>query len=146
MTSPSVYLRLLQLRYSNRYLLQLYYNLYSLEIQKENWLTKKLLSKIINIREVIKTELEEFLKDIQNQKKQELLTKIGFYCIPNYFELKYYLKKHLEFLHEESFQNGELNNVDLYYAALYTPSLGQQRTDVLLLQKGKIEDYLMKYM
>ncbi len=94
-------------------------------------------------RKKIKNELDETIRKIRKEKGLWLIKML-------YYSSMFYIKADKGF-HGLFYKEGwskifryELKNLNTYYSALYTPKAPKNLIDMLLLQKNRLEGYIIK--
>ncbi|MDT0650370.1 hypothetical protein [Autumnicola edwardsiae] len=104
-----------------------------------------ILNKRIAIREDIKRELKEYFSILKESNGNKVKKSIILALSP-FVKLEYAMTASLRRPTWENCETCELSNVSLYYDCLYRNSSSRNFTDLLLKQKGRIEEYLIAQM
>ncbi|MFD2833414.1 hypothetical protein [Gramella sp. AN32] len=135
-----LYMRLLQLHVSNQNLLKIYYALLNNRFKNVEYDLKKTdLDSRISIREEIKIQLIALINNLE----KGTYYKNGHDILNFLFQGEFVLFNMLRKDREDLFKKMELDNVNKYYKTIYIRGVSSRVIDVLLLQKNKVEKYLL---
>lgn len=140
MTYTSLCYNTLRLERSNLNLLKMYYSLIGNNTGKEHLKNKEILESRISIREDITLELKGYLNTLREHKRNTVL------ALSPLVKLEYLLVAASRKASWENCEDCELSNVSLYYDCLYGSGSCKDFTDLILTQKGRIENYLIAQM
>ncbi|MCM4157654.1 hypothetical protein DHD80_16750 [Gramella sp. AN32] len=133
-------MRLLQLHVSNQNLLKIYYALLNNRFKNVEYDLKKTdLDSRISIREEIKIQLIALINNLE----KGTYYKNGHDILNFLFQGEFVLFNMLRKDREDLFKKMELDNVNKYYKTIYIRGVSSRVIDVLLLQKNKVEKYLL---
>ncbi|MDT0691552.1 hypothetical protein RM549_17305 [Salegentibacter sp. F188] len=125
---------------SNLSLLNMYYAIIGDGTSEEYVEVKVLLQERVKIRENIKIELKDYLEKIKEHNRHFV------FALAPFIKTEYLLTAALRKATWGNCEDCELSNVSLYYDCLYKNTKNKDFIDLLLRQKGKIENYLIAQM
>lgn len=129
------YCNIVKLSNANRQILGLYYTIHSNSEYKS---LKYQLNDKIEFREQAKIDFIECLKSIRKSKRK--IGNIFLFFFENLIQLNYHIDCKMTAKTWEGCHIKELENINLYYAIIYSNNYPKPYLDTILKHKSKIED------
>ncbi|MDT0646388.1 hypothetical protein RM545_06770 [Zunongwangia sp. F260] len=101
---------------------------------------ESLIQERIKIRESIELELKDYLENLKESNGHFV------FALSPFIKMEYLLTGALRKNTWKNCEDCELSNIGLYYDCLYRSTRCKDFTDLLLRQKGRIENFLIAQM